>query len=99
MMMGRRRIVLGISLACSAGLAGFGQAVCGSTAELDGMLVHAQFQKTLERNVQSVLPTEAENRWQTIPWQTNLMAARVEAQRLNKPMFLWVMNGNPMGCT
>ena len=25
--------------------------------------------------------------------------ARVEAQRLRKPMFLWIMNGHPMGCT
>ena len=34
-----------------------------------------------------------------IPWRTNLMQARAESQRTGKPLFLWVMDGNPLGCT
>lgn len=34
-----------------------------------------------------------------IPWRTNVLQARAEAQRAGKPLFLWVMDGNPLGCT
>ena len=55
--------------------------------------------QNLDAKISAVLPTRDEDRWLTIPWRTNAMQARVEAQNLNRPMFLWIMNGNPMGCT
>lgn len=54
---------------------------------------------TLTQKMQTVLPTEAEERWLQIPWRTNLMRARQEAQQQRKPLFLWIMNGHPLGCT
>ncbi len=53
----------------------------------------------LEEKIASVLPTPAEQRWLEIPWQPNVMRARVESQRTGKPMFIWVMDGNVLGCT
>ena len=38
-------------------------------------------------------------KWQTIPWKTNLLEARDLAVKLRKPIFIWSMNGNPLGCT
>jgi hypothetical protein len=55
--------------------------------------------QSLDAKISSVLPSREEDRWLTIPWRTNAMQARLEAQNLNRPMFLWIMNGNPMGCT
>ena len=46
----------------------------------------------------AVLPTAAEP-WQTIAWRTDLAAARDEAERSGRPLFLWTMNGHPLGCT
>lgn len=46
-----------------------------------------------------VLPRASEESWREAGWRTNLMAARAEAQRVGKPIFLWVMVGNPQGCT
>lgn len=46
----------------------------------------------------AVVPTAAEP-WQTIPWRTDLGAARAEAAELERPLFLWTMNGHPLGCT
>ena len=46
-----------------------------------------------------VRPRPEEVRWQTIPWQTDLWEARSLAARQGKPIFLWAMNGNPLGCT
>ncbi|MEQ1933703.1 MAG: hypothetical protein ABL962_07480 [Fimbriimonadaceae bacterium] len=53
----------------------------------------------LKSSIASILPSKEEEIWLTVPWRTNLMAARVESQKINRPMFLWVMNGHPMGCT
>jgi hypothetical protein len=54
---------------------------------------------SIEQKVQSVLPRPEEERWLQIPWRTSLMQARAESQAAGKPIFLWVMNGNPLGCT
>lgn len=37
--------------------------------------------------------------WETIPWRTDLGGAREEAARSGRPLFLWAMNGNPLGPT
>ncbi len=54
---------------------------------------------TLNDKIANILPKPSEERWLQVPWRTNLMAARAEAQRVGKPLFLWVMVGNPQGCT
>jgi hypothetical protein len=46
-----------------------------------------------------VRPRPEEVRWQTIPWQTDLWEARRLAAQQRRPIFLWAMNGNPLGCT
>jgi hypothetical protein len=47
----------------------------------------------------AILPRPEEVKWQNIPWQTDLWAARRLAIAEHKPIFLWSMNGNPLGCT
>jgi hypothetical protein len=59
----------------------------------------AERAQSLDANIAAVLPTTLEDRWLTVPWRTNAMKARLDAQNLNRPLFLWIMNGNPMGCT
>ena len=39
-----------------------------------------------------------ELQWTQIPWEADLWAARRKAAELNRPMFIWAMNGNPLGC-
>jgi hypothetical protein len=46
-----------------------------------------------------VRPRPEEVRWQDVPWQTDLWEARRLAMETGKPIFLWTMNGNPLGCT
>ena len=46
-----------------------------------------------------IRPKPAELRWQAIPWQTDLREACRLAEASGKPIFLWAMNGNPLGCT
>ncbi|MEM9410615.1 MAG: hypothetical protein AAGA30_05850 [Planctomycetota bacterium] len=37
--------------------------------------------------------------WRTIDWQTSLTTAQHLAIKENKPIFIWAMDGNPLGCT
>lgn len=36
---------------------------------------------------------------ESIPWRTDLWEARREAAAAGKPIFLWEMDGHPLGCT
>ena len=36
--------------------------------------------------------------WRKIPWMTDLWAARLVAMKKKKPIFVWAMNGDPLGC-
>ena len=54
---------------------------------------------TVEEKVAAILPKAHEKMWMDIPWRRNLHAARRESQLTGKPLFLWIMNGNPLGCT
>lgn len=46
-----------------------------------------------------IRPTREETSWQTIPWQPTFWNAVLEAQRLEKPILVWAMNGHPLACT
>lgn len=39
-----------------------------------------------------------EVRWTDIGWETDLWAARRRAAAVRRPLFIWAMNGNPLGC-
>jgi hypothetical protein len=51
------------------------------------------------RELHAKLVPSAEDKWQTIPWKTGLLEARAVAAKEGKPVFLWSMNGHPLGCT
>jgi len=37
--------------------------------------------------------------WRTIPWKISLLDAQRTAVTENKPIFIWAMDGHPLGCT
>ena len=45
-----------------------------------------------------IRPAEGEDPFETIPWETNLWAARKKAAESGKPLLLWEMDGHPLGC-
>ena len=46
-----------------------------------------------------IQPSKEETGWLAIPWMTDLWAARQKAATEGKPIFLWEMDGHPLGCT
>ena len=46
-----------------------------------------------------MLPRADEERWLKVPWRSDLALGRYEANEARKPLFLWLMDGDPLGCT
>jgi hypothetical protein len=44
-------------------------------------------------------PAPQDRVWQQIPWRPTFWSAVLEAQRKDRPILLWAMNGHPLGCT
>lgn len=55
--------------------------------------------ETLDERIASVLPSQDEDRWLEVPWRRNVMLARAEAQASGRPIVVWIMDGNVLGCT
>ena len=37
--------------------------------------------------------------WRSIPWELDLLAAQKLSVEQSKPIFIWAMDGHPLGCT
>lgn len=53
---------------------------------------------SIEEQCQNV-KQDATAGWRTIGWETDLLKAQNLAVESNKPMFIWAMDGHPLGCT
>lgn len=45
------------------------------------------------------LQTSADEPWRQIPWKVSLLDAQHIAAKSEKPIFIWAMDGHPLGCT
>ena len=73
-------------------------AACALIHSLAGLvqaegLSEAQFQ----RLHQQLRP--ADKPWRTIAWKIALLDAQRAAAKQHKPIFIWAMDGHPLGCT
>ena len=70
-----------------------------------GLLVFISTTATLAASQDTVTlaelirPGPQEQKWLQIPWLTDLWEARKQASESGKPILLWEMDGNPLGCT
>lgn len=51
-----------------------------------------------DRLFDEIAPPEGEL-WRSIPWNTSLLDAQATAAEARKPLFIWAMDGHPLGCT
>lgn len=57
-------------------------------------LTMAEFQ-----GLHQLLQVPADKPWRTIRWKTSMLDAQRDAARQKKPIFVWAMDGHPLGCT
>lgn len=81
-----------VSFQCAAVFTAAMQFVFSSTAD-SADLPDAEF-KRLHAELQ--LNDEP---WLTIPWKISVLNAQRTAVKENKPIFIWAMDGHPLGCT
>ena len=44
------------------------------------------------------LEAKPSEQWRAIPRKLSLMEAQAEAAKVNKPLFIWAMDGHPLAC-
>jgi len=42
--------------------------------------------------------SSGKEKWREINWRHDLWDARTESAKVGKPIFIWAMNGDPLGC-
>ena len=57
-------------------------------------LTEARFRELVEE-----LEPKEDELWRTIPWKIALLDAQRSAAKEGKPIFIWAMDGHPLGCT
>lgn len=75
-----------------AAAAAAGPLVLSQDLPLDAPLDVARLQRL-------IAPSDEDLAWQRLPWSIDLLEARGKAAREGKPLFLWEMDGHPLGCT
>ena len=68
-----------------------GPAVSGSDPD---SITEKEFEK-----LHAEIDTPKDSPWRSIPWKISLLEAQNEAAKTNKPIFIWAMDGHPLGCT
>jgi hypothetical protein len=53
---------------------------------------------TYEKIRDHVVPAKDELKWLDIGWRPSVWDALVEAQKDDKPILIWAMNGHPLAC-
>lgn len=88
-----RRLVLGSLFVAFAGMA-LAITAHPSQPAWAADLTMAEFQDLHQR-----LQVASDTPWRTIPWKTSMLDAQQTAARQAKPIFIWAMDGHPLGCT
>ena len=69
------------------------------TVLLAGSAVAAEFTSNEFGQFKEACSASMDEPWRTIPWKISLIEAQNIAAREKKPIFIWAMDGHPLGCT
>ena len=61
--------------------------------------VAAELSWNEQQQLSKKLCPPADEPWRTIPWKISLLAGQKAAVESKKPIFIWAMDGHPLGCT
>ena len=67
---------------------------CADESEATTELTDSEFQR-----LHKLLRPAPDEAWRTIPWKIALLDAQRKAAEEQKPIFIWAMDGHPLGCT
>lgn len=64
-----------------------------TTRKQTGGLTEGEFAKLHQE-----LQPPKDELWRSIPWQVSILEGRELAAKTQKPLFVWVASGEPLGC-
>jgi hypothetical protein len=53
---------------------------------------------TFDKLIETIFPKSEEEKWRQTPWVPSISTGRQMAHQRKRPLFLWAMNGDPLGC-
>ncbi len=59
----------------------------------------AELSDTEFRKLHAELQPDSKALWRSIPWKISVLGAQQSAAEEKKPLFIWAMDGHPLGCT
>ncbi len=62
-------------------------------------VVQAEISDAEFKRLHRTVRPNADASWRSIPWKTSLLDAQQLASKEGKPIFIWAMDGHPLGCT
>ena len=89
-----KRLVL-ITITTAALVASGGSAADPSSDKLQQPQRSADFAKWRDY----LLPSASEQSHRTIRWRASVLHGLIDAQKQDKPILLFLMNGHPLGCS
>ena len=60
---------------------------------------HAQLDQADFEKLHADLQPDTTEPWRQIPWTISVLGAQRIAAAEGKPIFIWAMDGHPLGCT
>ena len=66
---------------------------------LTSMPVQAELSRADFEKLRKEVRPDAGATWRSIPWKTSVLEAQNMAAETGQPIFIWAMDGHPLGCT
>lgn len=63
------------------------------------LVARAELSKAEFEKLRKEVRPDPEATWRSIPWETSVLAAQNMAAETGQPIFIWAMDGHPLGCT
>ena len=95
-------VVIGLSI-CSIGTTAYGLSVQLSVqdkdVDTDEFDLSGELTDELFESLHQKVQPDSDEPWRSIPWKISLLEAQRLAAHERKPIFVWAMDGHPLGCT
>ncbi len=78
--------------------------VCAAQSASDNASINSALKskglstKQFEQLTNFIRPSNTEDKWRQTDWIPSIRGGRKMGVAKNKPLFIWAMNGDPLGC-
>jgi hypothetical protein len=71
----------------------------GQSADQERLLQMPRLSADYSKRLGQILPNPSEQSYRKIAWRTSVLCGIADAQKIDRPVMIVLMNGHPLGCT